>query len=212
MPYPEFIADFNDKAIFVHHTQGTAAPYANTTLLGANQFSNVIVLPSTSTRSTIPPGPYFVSPDGSLYQPLRLYADFEGAFTQPLISNEDGTYSALPANVAGIQSPAVGVPSRLYYTRTAEKPLAGVRLGVKDIYDIAGVQTGNCNRAWYGFYPPAAETAVSVQKLVDARAIIIGRLKTSQFANGETATADWVDYHSPFNPRGDGYQDPSSSF
>lgn len=25
------------------------------------------------------------------------------------------------------------------------------------------------------------------------------------------ATADWVDYHSPFNARGDGYQDPSSS-
>jgi hypothetical protein len=35
--------------------------------------------------------------------------------------------------------------------------------------------------------------------------------KPSQFANGETATADWVDYHSPFSPRGDGYQDPSSS-
>jgi len=34
---------------------------------------------------------------------------------------------------------------------------------------------------------------------------------TSQFANGETATADWVDYHESFNPRGDGYQDTSSS-
>ena len=34
---------------------------------------------------------------------------------------------------------------------------------------------------------------------------------TSQFANGETATADWVDYHEAFNPRGDGYQDTSSS-
>lgn len=36
-------------------------------------------------------------------------------------------------------------------------------------------------------------------------------MKTSQFANGESATADWVDYHSPFNARGDGYSDPSSS-
>jgi uncharacterized membrane protein YeaQ/YmgE (transglycosylase-associated protein family) len=27
---------------------------------------------------------------------------------------------------------------------------------------------------------------------------------TSQFANGETATADWVDYPELFNPRGDG--------
>jgi Asp-tRNA(Asn)/Glu-tRNA(Gln) amidotransferase A subunit family amidase len=40
--------------------------------------------------------------------------------------------------------------------------------------------------------------------------VVVGHQKASQFANGETATADWVDYHSPFNPRGDGYQDPSS--
>jgi len=47
--------------------------------------------------------------------------------------------------------------------------------------------------------------------LIDAGAIVIGKMKTSQFANGETATDYWVDYHSPFNARGDGYQDPSSS-
>lgn len=47
--------------------------------------------------------------------------------------------------------------------------------------------------------------------MIDAGAQIIGLQKPSQFANGETATADWVDYHSPFNPRADGYQDPSSS-
>lgn len=35
--------------------------------------------------------------------------------------------------------------------------------------------------------------------------------QTSQFANGEAATADWVDQFAPLNPRGDGYQDPSSS-
>ncbi len=184
---------------------------ANFTLTGANETSVISVLPSNGTSSSIPSGPYFVSLYGSLYQPLRLYSDFAGAFTQPLIANSDGTYSTLPANIAGIQSPAVGVPSRLYYTRTAQQPLAGVRLGVKDIYDIAGVKTSNGNRAWYGLFPAATANAVSVQKLVDAGAIIVGKMKTSQFANGETATADWVDYHSPFNPRGDGYQDPSSS-
>lgn len=36
-------------------------------------------------------------------------------------------------------------------------------------------------------------------------------MKPSQFANGEIATADWVDYQEPFNPCGDGYQDTSSS-
>jgi hypothetical protein len=50
-----------------------------------------------------------------------------------------------------------------------------------------------------------------VQRLINAGAIIVGKMKTSQFANGEMATADWVDYHSPFNARGDGYSDPSSS-
>ena len=157
-----------------------------------------------------------MSTAGAVFQAYRLYPDFAGAFTQPLIPSTDGTYAALPAAIPDSSSPAVGVPaigvpSRLYYTRTAEKPLAGVRLGVKDIYDIAGVKTSDGNRAWYAFYPPANKTALSIQRLIDAGAIIVGKMKTSQFANGEQATADWVDFHDAFNPRGDGYQDPSSS-
>ncbi|KAL8700263.1 MAG: hypothetical protein Q9201_005534, partial [Fulgogasparrea decipioides] len=166
---------------------------------------------TSDASSTIPNGPYFLSSIGALYQPYRLYTDFAGAFTQPLIPGSDGSYAALPAAIPGIESPTIGVPSRLYYTRTISKPLAGVRLGVKDIYDIAGVKTSNGNRAVYGFYPPGTKNSVPVQRLIDAGAIIVGKMKTSQFANGELATADWVDYHSPFNPRGDGYQDPSSS-
>ena len=171
--------------------------------------SSVVISIDHSTQ--LPPGPYFVATSGEVYQPYRLYTDFAGAFTQPLIPASNGTFAPLPAAVPGIQSPAIAVPSRLYYTKTTSKPLAGVRLGVKDIYDIAGVRTGDGNRAFYALYPPAKETAVSVQRLIDAGAVIIGKMKTSQFANGEVATADWVDYHSPFNPRGDGYQDPSSS-
>lgn len=160
---------------------------------------------------TIPNGPYLLSTNGALYQPYRLYSDFAGAFTQPLIPSSDDSYAILPATLPGIESPGIGVPSRLYYTRTVSKPLAGVRVGIKDIYDIAGVKTSDGNRAVYGFYPPATVNSVPVQRLVDAGAILVGKMKTSQFANGERATADWVDYHSPFNPRGDGYQDPSSS-
>lgn len=163
-----------------------------------------------SGTTSIPAGPYFMSSAGEIFQAWRLYSDFAGAFTEPLLSNGDGTYSVLSAGVAG-QSLAVAVPSRLYYTKTAEKPLAGVRLGIKDIYDIAGVKTSNGNRAWYHLYAPVTEHATPVKRLIDAGAIIVGKMKTSQFANGEEATADWVDYHSPFNSRGDGYQDPSSS-
>ncbi|KAL8825897.1 MAG: hypothetical protein Q9191_004137, partial [Dirinaria sp. TL-2023a] len=176
-----------------------------------NSSLNSSVIISIHHCTVLPPGPYLVSTSGEVYQPYRLYTDFAGAFTQPLIPGSNGTFAALPAAVPGIDSPAVAVPSRLYYTKTPSKPLAGVRLGVKDIYDIAGVRTSDGNRAFYALHAPANETAVPVQRLIDAGAVVIGKMKTSQFANGELATADWVDYHSPFNPRGDGYQDPSSS-
>ncbi|KAH8816954.1 putative Glutamyl-tRNA amidotransferase subunit A [Xylogone sp. PMI_703] len=163
-------------------------------------------------RTAIPPGPYFMSPiSGEVFQAYRLYSDVQGAFTSGIIANGDGTYSTLSAAISGAQSQAIGVPSRLYYTKTTSQPLAGVRIGIKDIYDIAGIKSSLGNRAYFDLYPPRTATAVSVQRLIDAGAVLIGKMKTSQFANGETATADWVDYHSPFNARGDGYQDPSSS-
>jgi len=134
----------------------------------------------TNYGGKLPSGPYFVdASSGAVYQAYRLYSDTIGAFTETAISNTDGTFSVLPANVPG-QHLAVAVPSRSYFTKTADKPLAGVRLGVKDIYDVAGMRTSNGNRAWYHFYPPANVTAVAVQKLVDAGAVIVGKMLTSQ--------------------------------
>lgn len=79
------------------------------------------------------------------------------------------------------------------------------------MYDIAGLKTSVGNRPWFHLYPEKNTTAVAVQHLIDLGAIIVGKTRTSQFADGESPTADWVDYHDPFNPRGDGYMDPSSS-
>ncbi|KAB5546957.1 amidase signature domain-containing protein [Coniochaeta sp. 2T2.1] len=169
-----------------------------------------LVLPFNNTQ--IPSGPYFLeTATGSLYPVYWLYEDFAGAFTEGLLQTPEGDFQTLSAQIPGSASLTVGVPSRLYYTKTAAKPLAGVRIGVKDIYALAGTKQSNGNRAWYNLYPKNNVTAVAIQNLIDAGAVITGLQKPSQFANGETATADWVDYHSPFNPRGDGYQDPSSS-
>jgi hypothetical protein len=165
---------------------------------------------SGTASSALNPGPYFINSAGQVYEAWRLFSDVQGAFTESVVASGDGSYSVLPAGTVG-QKLAIAVPSRLYYTKTAEKPLAGVRIGIKDIYDIKGLRTSNGNRAWYWLYPPAENTAPPVQNLIDAGAIILGKMITSQFANGETATADWVDYHESFNPRGDGYQDTSSS-
>ncbi|KAH8174153.1 amidase domain-containing protein [Sarocladium implicatum] len=162
--------------------------------------------------SDLPSGPYFLElATGRVYQAYRLYSDFGSAFTEPLLQTPDGSFQTLSAQIPGFNSPAVGVPSRLYFTRTTEKPLAGVRVGVKDIYSLAGQKKGCGNRAWWHLYPEANETAPAIQNLIDAGAVVVGYQKTSQFANGESPTADWVSQLAPFNPRGDGYNGPSSS-
>ncbi|SPO02599.1 uncharacterized protein DNG_05272 [Cephalotrichum gorgonifer] len=147
----------------------------------------------------------------NLHQAYRLYDDTAGAFTEVLLDNNDGTFHVLSAKVPGSATLTIGVPSRLYYEPSREKPLAGVRIAVKDIFSLAGIQQSNGNRAWYHLYPPNNVTGTAISRLVEAGAIVVGTQKLSQFATSEVATVDWVDYHSPFNPRGDGYQDPSSS-
>lgn len=172
----------------------------------------VMSMGTLDASASLPQGPYFISAStGEVYMAYRLYSDFQGSLTEALLALPDGNFTTLSAAIQGTASLTVGVPSRLYYSPSAEKPLDGVRFGIKDIYDIAGIRTGNGNRAFYNLYPPASVNSVVVQKLIDAGAVIVGKQKTSQFANGQSATADWVDYHSPFNARGDGYQDPSSS-
>lgn len=162
--------------------------------------------------SDLPSGPYFLElATGKVYQAYRLYSDFGSVFTEPLLQKPDGTFQTLSAQIPGFNSPAIAVPSRLYYTPSTEQPLAGVRVGVKDIYSLAGQKKGCGNRAWWHLYPEANETAPAIQNLIDAGAVVVGYQKTSQFANGESPTADWVSQLAPFNPRGDGYNGPSSS-
>jgi len=172
---------------------------------------------SISSTPSLPNGPYFASVNSgvvSVYEAWKLYPDTERAFfygTIPHAQQED-SFQVLSASLPQVNGvAAIGVPSRLYYTKTDEKPLAGVRVAVKDLYDLAGLKTSMGSRAWLSLYPPATTTAPSIQRLIDLGAIIIGKTRLSQFANGQYGTADNVDYGVPFNSRGDGYQDPSSS-
>ncbi|KAJ5050578.1 uncharacterized protein L3040_002455 [Drepanopeziza brunnea f. sp. 'multigermtubi'] len=54
-------------------------------------------------------------------------------------------------------------------------------------------------------------TATSVQNFIGLGTILVDKTRTTQFADTEWATGDWVDYYAPINPRGDGYQSPSGS-
>lgn len=77
--------------------------------------------------------------------------------------------------------------------------------------DLNGVKTVLSVRAWGDIYGEKNSTAVAVGKLLDLGAIVVAKSRLSQFAETEYPTADWVDYHCPFNPRGDGYLTPEGS-
>lgn len=174
----------------------------------------------TSAMSDIPAGPYILSQaTGEVYTPYRLYSDTMGAFSQGVIpaasaAADDGSSSQrwipLHSALAGSSAITIGVPSRLYYTPTPAHPLAGVRVGVKDLYDIKGIKTGAGSRAYYSISADANDTSAAVQRLVDAGAVVVGKMKLSQFAAPENAR-DSIDYLAPFNPRGEGYQEPATS-
>lgn len=105
----------------------------------------------------------------------------------------------------------VPVPSRLHFQRTQQKPLNGLRVTVKDIIDLKGVKTTGQSRSYEKLYGPRTETAAIVKRLVELGAVIVGKTKCTQFASSDQPTADWVDYHCPWNPRGDGYLSPRGS-
>lgn len=180
------------------------------------RFLNLRGSESLATLSRLPPGPYFAqitSYSISVFKAYRVYADHAGAFYYGTMEMPDGTFQVLTTNSPLTSGSAgIAVPSRLYFAPPSiERPLSGVRVGVKDIYDLKGLRTSAGSRAWFEQYPPANRTAESIQYLLDLGAIVVGKTRTSQFANGELPTADWVDFQDPFNARGDGYQDPSSS-
>lgn len=105
----------------------------------------------------------------------------------------------------------VAVPSRLYSLPTLKKPLAGKRIVIKDNYRLSGVKSTFSSRSYEATYGPDKDTAILVQKLIKLGAIIVGKSKMSAFESAEEPTDQWVDFHAPFNPRGDGYQTPAGS-
>jgi aspartyl-tRNA(Asn)/glutamyl-tRNA(Gln) amidotransferase subunit A len=61
-------------------------------------------------------------------------------------------------------------------------PLHGIPLGIKDLIDVAGVPTVAQSRQMRGYVP--ACNACSVEQLVEAGAIVLGKLTTHEFAFG----------------------------
>ena len=124
-------------------------------------------------------------------------------------------FAKLLAEGDRLQTTAVAVPSRLGYHQNPgswdpERPLSGLRIAVKDIFEIAHVRTSVCNKAYYELYPPPEKTAACIERLAAAGAVIVGTTKLASFAATEEPV-ECVDFQAPWNPRADGYQSPAGS-
>jgi amidase len=81
----------------------------------------------------------------------------------------------------------------------AGRPLSGLTMAVKDVFDIAGCRTGNGHPLWLETHEPALATASAVTRLVEAGADMVGKTHTDELAyslNGEN-----IHYGTPTNPK-----------
>ncbi|KAJ8125793.1 hypothetical protein O1611_g7845 [Lasiodiplodia mahajangana] len=139
----------------------------------------------------VAPGPYVFAKE-KVWQPWKVYYDVNGAFMK-----------------GGLDGRVI-VPSRCYYRPSTSRPLDGLRVAVKDNIDVEGHKTTLNNRAWRDLYPPASKNAHCVQLLIDAGAVIVGKVKLQAMIVREEPV-EAVEFTDPINPRGDGYQVPSGS-
>jgi aspartyl-tRNA(Asn)/glutamyl-tRNA(Gln) amidotransferase subunit A len=80
-----------------------------------------------------------------------------------------------------------------------EGPLAGRTLGVKDLFDTAGVRT-TYGSALYRDHVPT-RTATAVQRLLDAGAVMVGKTHLPEFAWSVLGQSDWYGTcHNPTHP------------
>ena len=125
-----------------------------------------------------------VSPVEVVQAHLDRIAALDGRFRSYL------TVMAEPALAA-----ARAAEADLVRGRTA-KPLAGVPIGLKDLYCTRGVKTTGGSRVLADFVPD--EDATVVSRLVEAGAIVLGKLNMHEFAYGPEGLNPH--YGTPWNP------------
>ncbi|KAK1828820.1 amidase signature enzyme [Podospora conica] len=170
-----------------------------------------IVAPSLAEDIGLVQGPYIASSQG--FHPVRkLFPDRQGAFVASVVQSRTGRVDYLNVSTGeAYPNMAIAVPSRLYYTPTQDKPLNGLRVAIKDNIDIARIKTYASSMDFGELFGKASKSAPVVQKLQELGAIVVGKTGMSQFADAEDPTGDFVDFHSPRNPRGDGLRSPGGS-
>ncbi len=112
-------------------------------------------------------------------------------------------YQALNAAGCNAHTLAVAVSSRM--RNQSARPLAGLRIGVKDLYFLRGVYSGQGNRAYRECYPKSDLSSDILKRVIEEGGVIVGMTKSAEFGGTQEVVGDWTDYSYSFNSRGDGY-------
>jgi len=133
-----------------------------------------------------------------------------GAFTATEVAHAfnaavEAAQGALNAFIVTTPDAALAAAGKVDEARAAGQPLgkmAGVPIGMKDLFATKGVQTTAASKILEGFVPPY-ESTVS-QKLWDAGAGMLGKLNLDQFAMGSSnETSGFGNVISPWRKGGD---------
>ena len=90
----------------------------------------------------------------------------------------------------------------IFLPGTGVGSLSGFRFAIKDVFDVAGQQTGAGNPDWLRTHSAAIATAPIIKQLIDAGATLVGRTVTDELTyslNGEN-----IHYGTPINPKAPG--------
>ncbi|KAI1151518.1 amidase signature enzyme [Nemania diffusa] len=162
--------------------------------------------------SHIPSGPYFLC-GHDIFQAWKIYVDLFSSFQTAVLPVPESPYHFRSLDSVGPDGLglSVAVPSRLYSLGCKDKkPLAGLRIAVKDNFRLEGVRCSMGCRSFLATYGPDTDTADYLKTLIDLGACIVGKTKMTAFASSEKP-CDWWDYQCPFNPRGDKHLTPGGS-
>ena len=103
------------------------------------------------------------------------------------------------ANIQNISDWNAFVPNQVFrIDGAAGKPLSGLTVAVKDLYDIANHPTGAGNPSWLNTHPTPVQNAPVIDQLLNAGASIVGKTITEEIAY--SLVGENFHYGTPVNP------------
>ena len=114
------------------------------------------------------------------------------------IERFDGELHAFLALTAAAARAQAVAAEREIASGSYRGPMHGVPYGLKDIYDTAGIRTTGHSKLGLDNVP--ATTATAAQRLLDAGAVLLGKLATHEYASGgPSLDLPWPPARNPWN-------------